>query len=83
MIRIRDGARAAPRMADRWGFERHGATVVLHTPDLHTLYDYLIRLCYLSPLAQKALPFSLSLFNLMGRLGRWWVRRQSKQAARH
>jgi D-amino peptidase len=83
VIRIRDGARAAARMADRWTFKRHGATVFLDAPDIHALYDSLIRLCYLSPLAQKALPFSLSLFNLRGRLGRWWVRRLSKQAARH
>jgi D-amino peptidase len=83
VIRIRDGTRAAARMADRWGFKRLGATIFLHAPDIHALYDSLIRLCYLSPLSQKALPFSLSLFNLMGRLGCWWVRRQSKQAAGH
>lgn len=79
VIRIRNGAKAAARMADRWQFERHGATIVLHTPDIHTLYDDLIRLCYLSPLTRKTLPMSLAVFNLMGRLGRRWVYRRLKQ----
>jgi D-amino peptidase len=83
VIRIRDGAKAAARMADRWGFKHHGATVFLHAPDIHILYDSLIRLCYLSPLTQKTLPFSLILFNLMGRVGRQWVRYRLKPRAGH
>jgi D-aminopeptidase len=79
VIRIRDGARAAARMADRWGFKRTGATVTIDAPDIHTLYDRLIRLCYLSPAAQATLPVSLMLFNGIGWLGRQWVRRQLKR----
>ena len=76
VIRIRDGARAAARMADPWGFSRHGAIVTIDAPDIHTLYDHLVRLCYLSPAARATLPVSLALFNLIGRLGRQWVRYQ-------
>lgn len=76
VIRIRDGARAAARMGDRWGFARTGATVTIDAPDMHLLYDRLIQLCYLSPATRATLPVSLAMFNLMGRMGRCWVRRQ-------
>ena len=77
-ITIRDGAAAAAKMADPWGFKRSGAIVRIDAPDMDSLYRSLIRLCYLSSLAEKILPYSLTLFNLVGRLGRWWVRRQLK-----
>ena len=83
VIRIRDGAKAAARMANPWNFERHRAMIVLNTPDIHTLYDDLICLCYLSPMTRKVLPLSLTLFNLMGRLGRQWVRYQLNRASGH
>jgi D-amino peptidase len=83
VIRIRDGAKAAARMAAPWGFERRGATIILHTPDMNTLYNRLIQLCYLKPLPHKTLPLSLFLFNLMGRFGRQWVRHQLNQSAGH
>ncbi len=83
VIRIRDGAKAAARMVDPWGFERRGATVVLDTPDIHTLYAQLIRLCYLKPRNQKALGLSLAVFNLMGWLGRQWVRYRIHRPAGH
>ena len=76
VVRMRDGVRAAARMADPWGYPRKGATVFLSTGDIRDLYDRLIRLCYLKPLTEKTLPFSLALFNLIGRTGRLWVRRQ-------
>lgn len=76
VIAIRDGAKAAARMADRWGFDRTGARVRIDAPDMDTLYNRLIRLCYLPPLAERTLPFSLMLFNAIGWLGRLWVRRQ-------
>ncbi len=75
-ITIRDGAAAAAKMADPWGFKRAGATVHIDADDIHALYTSLIRLCYLPPLAEKTLPYSLGLYNLVGRLGRSWVRRQ-------
>jgi hypothetical protein len=54
----------------------------LNAKDIHDLYAALIRLCYLTPLTQRTLPVSLALFNLIGRLGRWWVRRQLKALTR-
>ncbi len=82
-ITIRDGASAASKMADPWGFKRIGATVRIEAPDLIGLYRSLIRLCYLSPLIEKTLPLSLTLYNLVGRLGRVWIRRQLKIESRH
>lgn len=75
-IAIRDGSKAAAKMADRWGFDRTNARIRIDAPDMDTLYNHLIRLCYLPPLAEKTLPFSLMLFNGIGWLGRLWVRRQ-------
>lgn len=75
-ITIRDGAAAAAKMADPWGFKRSGATVFIDAEDIHALYASLIRLCYLPPLAEKTLPYSLGIYHLVGRLGRLWVRRQ-------
>jgi D-aminopeptidase len=83
VIRIRDGAKAAARMADPWGFQRCDATIFFQTPDIHNLYDNLIHLCYLSPLAHKLQPLSLALFNLMGILGRQWVRYRLRQTSDH
>ncbi len=80
-ITIRDGAAAAAKMADPWGFKRTGATVRIDADDIHDLYTRLIRLCYLPPLAEKTLPYSLGLYNLVGRLGRLWVRRQLASAS--
>ena len=82
-ITIRDGAAAAAKMADPCGFKRVGATVRIDADDIHALYTSLIRLCYLPPLAEKTLPYSLGLYNLIGRLGRLWVRRQLKIESRH
>ncbi|HSO18699.1 MAG TPA: M55 family metallopeptidase [Desulfosarcina sp.] len=77
-ITIRDGATAAAKMADPWRLPRSGAQVVIEAPDIHVLYNRLIRLCYLPPLAEKTLPVSLMLYNRIGWLGRLWVRRQLK-----
>lgn len=82
-ITIRDGVAAAAKMADPWGFRRCGASVRVDADDISELYVSLIRLCYLPPLAEKTLPFSLQLYNIVGRLGRLWVRRQLKIESRH
>ena len=79
VITIRDGRRAAARMADPWGFKRSGATVFMHAPDIQQIYRSLIRLCYLPPLVERTLPAGLALYNLIGRLGRQWVRRRLRR----
>lgn len=83
VIRIRDGAKAAARMADPWGFQRRGATLFFKAPDIHSLYDNLIQLCYLSPRTHKVQWLSLALFNLMGSLGRQWARYRLRQSSDH
>ncbi len=82
-ISIRDGAAAAAKMADPWNFKRTGKMVFIDAPDVHALYHSLIRLCYLPPIAEKTLPYSLALFNWVGRLGRMWVRRKLTNGQRH
>jgi hypothetical protein len=39
-------------------------------------------LCYLTPLMEKTLPFSLFIYNFWGRIGLAWVRRQIKRIER-
>ena len=74
VIRIRRGTTVAARMADPWAFERHGGTITFRSPDIHHLYQSLIKICYLSPLRRRILPISLALSNLTGWLGLQWVR---------
>jgi D-aminopeptidase len=81
-IAIRDGAAAAAKMADPWGFKRTGNRIFIHTDDIHNLYRGLIRLCYLPPWAENSLPCSLTLYNFVGWLGRQWVRYQLKRMHR-
>jgi D-amino peptidase len=76
MITFRDGARAAKRHAAPWGFNQRGVTVSIEAETYEDLYGQLVRLCYLTPLAARTLPLSLWLFNLRGRLGLAWARRQ-------
>jgi hypothetical protein len=70
-------------MADPWEFKRAGATVHIDADDIHALYTSLIRLCYLPPLAEKTLSYSLGLYNLIGRLGRIWAHQQLTNVQRH
>ena len=81
-IAIRDGAAAAAAMADPWRFQRSGRHICIDAPDIHTLYERLIRLCYLPPLAEKTLPLSLMLYNAIGWMGRLWVRRRLRAFSR-
>jgi D-aminopeptidase len=75
-VTFRAGARAARRQAAPWAFARRGATVFMEADAYNHLYRLLVRLCYLPPLAERTLPFSLWLFNLRGRLGLAWARRR-------
>jgi D-amino peptidase len=74
VLTMRDGPAAARSMAARWGF-RHGSDrVYIEASGLRDLYLALIRLCYLTPAIEKALPAGLFLYHLYGKLGRAWVR---------
>lgn len=75
-ITLRGGDRVAAKLARRWHFHRRKDRIDIEAPDLGALYLQLVRLCYLTPLVEKLLPLTLRLFNLRGRLGLSWVRRQ-------
>ncbi len=72
----RGGESAAQKLARRWGFVQEGARIFIESADIHGLYRDLVRLCYLTPLTQRTLPFGLLLYNLTGWLGLAWVRWQ-------
>jgi D-amino peptidase len=76
IVEMRDGKETAQRLAERWNYPVSESSITLEAPDIHTLYQQLMQLCYLSPLIQKILPLGLSLFNLRGRFGLAWVRSQ-------
>ncbi|MEJ2641159.1 MAG: M55 family metallopeptidase [Desulfosarcinaceae bacterium] len=75
-VTFREGPRAAKRHAAPWGFKRRSATVCIEAETHAVLYQKLVRLCYLPPLAMRTLPLSLWLFNLRGKVGLAWARRQ-------
>ena len=43
---------------------------------MQELFMQLIRICYLTPLVEKMLPLGLAAYNLWGRFGLAWTRRQ-------
>jgi hypothetical protein len=75
----RGGDIAAQNLARRWGFEQEGARIFIEAADIHALYRDLIKLCYLTPLTARILPFGLFLYNLTGRVGLAWARRRLKK----
>ncbi|MFC1857281.1 M55 family metallopeptidase, partial [Thermodesulfobacteriota bacterium] len=74
MVSMRDGNQVAGKIARRWNFKCEGAKIFLDRGNISDLYDDLIRLCYLTPLAKKTLPAGLWLYDLLGRFGLAWVR---------
>lgn len=79
-VTLRDGAAPARKIARRWKLERKKDQIILSAPDIQALYLELIRICYLTPLVEKTLPFCLTAYNLWGRLGLAWVRRQVRKS---
>ncbi len=75
VIEMRDGPKTAEKLARRWGHPFEDSNIFIEQDDIHSLYHDLARLCYLTPLVEKALPLALSLFNTRGKLGLWWARR--------
>jgi len=78
-ITIRDGPAAARKMAAPWGLKRCKDRVFIDSSGMDLLYDQLIRLCYLSPTVERALPASLLFYNLIGWLGQLWVRWETRR----
>ncbi|MCU0849368.1 MAG: M55 family metallopeptidase [Spirochaetes bacterium] len=79
---MRDGPGEAERICSRWNFKRRGAEIYIMAEDMAGLYRSLIRLAYLTPLTEKILPAGLGLYNLYGRSGLAWVRRNARDLIR-
>jgi len=82
ILTMRDGEDQARALADRWSFAFEGSRIFIETPDIHHLYEALIKLCYLTPFTEKVLPFALILHKLVGRYGLAMVRRRLKKIDR-
>jgi D-amino peptidase len=76
IVKMRTGSSAAPKMANRWGLDCQEDRIVIDAVDIHDLYLHLIRICYLTPVLEKMLPFGLWMYHLWGRLGLAWVRQR-------
>ena len=81
-VTLREGKALAAKLARRWKFEQDGDQIRFQAVDMHQLYLYLIRLCYLTPTAEKILPLALTAFNLRGRVGIWRARQRLKRMGR-
>ncbi|MGD8270442.1 MAG: M55 family metallopeptidase [Desulfobacterales bacterium] len=75
-VTLREGGLAAQKLSARWGFRRQGADIILHNTRLGDLYLDLIRICYLTPMAERLLPLAVAASNLRGRAGLAWLRRR-------
>ena len=78
-VRMNTGSTGARKLARRWGLANQGDQIVIDADDIREVYMHLIRICYLTPLIEKTLPVGLWIYNLWGRIGLAWVRRQVKQ----
>ncbi|MFZ0243046.1 MAG: M55 family metallopeptidase [Desulfobacterales bacterium] len=75
-LTMREGERAAQKLAARWGFHRQGADLVFDRSRFDDLYLDLLRLCYLTPAVERVLPLAVAVSNLRGRAGLAWLRRR-------
>ena len=78
-VTMRDGDLIAEKIAARWKMEYYKDTICFTSPDFNSLYQTLIRICYLTPLVEKILPAGLAIYDLLGRFGQHRVRRQLKK----
>jgi len=76
LVTMRDGEAAARKLAHRWKLDCRKDQILIRAAQMPDLYLALIRMCYLTPLVEKTLPICLFAYNLWGRLGLAWVRRQ-------
>jgi len=76
LVKMRDGEVVARKIAHRWKLDRRQDEILINTSDMRELFMRLIRICYLTPLVEKTLPFGLAVYNLWGRFGLAWIRRQ-------
>ena len=82
VAKMRTGGGAARKIARRWGLDRRDDHIVIDAADIQDVYMHLIRICYLTPALEKTLPLGLRVYNIWGRIGLAWVRRQVKRIER-
>ena len=75
-VKMRDGEIVARKIANRWKFDCRTDKIIINAGDMPELFIHLIRISYLTPLVEKMLPLSLGVYNLWGRFGLAWIRRQ-------
>ena len=78
LVKMRDGEAVARKLAKRWRFDCRDDRILFDAAGIQELYFSLIRICYLSPPVERILPVCLFAYNLWGRIGLAWVRRQIK-----
>lgn len=76
VVNMRAGEESARKIARRWRLRCTGNQIIINALNMQALYRQLIQICYLTPLVEKTLPLCLMAYNLWGRLGLAWVRRQ-------
>jgi D-amino peptidase len=76
LVKMRAGEVVARKLARRWNLNCQNDRILITAAQVSELYMALIRVCYLTPLVEKILPLGLSVYNLRGRIGLAWVRRQ-------
>lgn len=76
VVTMREGKKAARKIAVQWNFTQKGADLYLDAKNLQELFGMLIKLAYLTPFTRKILPLGLPLYNWMGKLGRIWAETQ-------
>ena len=82
VIYMRDGEKAAVRIAKRWGFRHADNRIFIKSDDIHLLYLHLVRICYLTPMIERILPAALLIYNLWGQIGQIRARRKLKNRLR-
>ena len=78
LVKMRDGEVAARKIAQRWKLDHQQDEILINAVDMRELFLLLIRICYLTPLMEKTLPLGLGVYNLLGRFGQAWIRRQTR-----
>lgn len=81
-VTMRDGEKSAQKIGRRWNFDYEGSRILLTASDFDELYRNLIRLCYLTPLIEKIVPFALLWYKLQGYIGLTMVRRHARGVRR-
>jgi len=76
MIKMRTGAIVTGKIARRWNLVFRDDQIVIDAADIHEVYMHLIRICYLTPTLEKTMTLGLWAYNIWGRMGLAWVRRQ-------